>query len=54
MELEKYTERSKGFGFVFMTSVDEAKRAVIELHNKDFMGRKLVVSCAKTPVDRGA
>jgi len=33
----KDTERSKGFGFVFMTSVDEAKRAVIELHNKDFM-----------------
>jgi len=49
----KETERSKGFGFVFMTSVDEAKRAVIELHNKDFMGRKLVVSGAKTPADRG-
>jgi RNA recognition motif-containing protein len=49
----KETERSKGFGFVFMTSVDEAKRAVVELHNKDFMGRKLVVSGAKTPADRG-
>jgi hypothetical protein len=50
----KETERSKGFGFVFMTSLDEAKRAVLELHNKEFMGRKLVVSGAKTPVDRGA
>ena len=50
----KETEKSKGFGFVFMTSLDEAKRAVLELHDKDFMGRKLVVSGAKTPLDRGA
>ena len=41
------TERSKGFGFVLMTNVDEARRAVEELHDKDFMGRKLVVSGAK-------
>jgi RNA recognition motif-containing protein len=44
----KYNEKSKGFGFVTMTSVDEAKRAVVELHDKEFMGRKLVVSGAKT------
>jgi len=50
----KMTEKSKGFGFVIMTSIDEAKRAVIELHDKEFMGRKLVVSGAKTPLDRGA
>ncbi len=48
----KDTERSKGFGFVTMASVDEAKRAVEVLHDKDFMGRKLVVSGAKTPVER--
>lgn len=42
------TQRSKGFAFVTMTSVDEAQRAVTELHDKDFMGRKLVVSGAKT------
>jgi RNA recognition motif-containing protein len=41
------TERSKGFGFVLMTTVDEARRAVEELHDKAFMGRKLVVSGAK-------
>ena len=35
-----------------MTSVDEAKRAVTELHDKEFMGRKLVVSGAKTPIER--
>lgn len=44
----KYNERSKGFGFVTMGSVDEAKRAVVELHDKEFLGRKLVVSGAKS------
>jgi RNA recognition motif-containing protein len=44
----KYNEKSKGFGFVTMTTIDEAKRAVVELHDKEFMGRKLVVSGAKT------
>jgi len=44
----KYNEKSKGFGFVTMMTIDEAKRAVVELHDKDFMGRKLVVSGAKT------
>ncbi|MBU3664264.1 MAG: hypothetical protein FGM15_00090 [Chthoniobacterales bacterium] len=48
----KHTQRSKGFGFVQMTSVSEAKRAVDELHDKDYMGRKLVVSGAKLPPDR--
>ena len=42
------TQKSKGFAFVTMTSVDEAKRAVTELHDKEFMGRRLVVSGAKT------
>lgn len=42
------TERSKGFGFVTMSTVDEAKRAVVELHDREFMGRKLVVSGSKS------
>ena len=42
------TQKSKGFAFVLMASVDEAKRAVAELHDKEFMGRRLVVSGAKT------
>lgn len=41
------TQRSKGFGFVQMQTIDEAKRAVSELHDKEYMGRKLVVSGAK-------
>lgn len=43
----KQTDKSKGFGFVLMATVDEAKRAIIELHDKDFMGRKLIVNEAK-------
>jgi len=48
----KHTQRSKGFGFVQMNGIAEAKRAVEELHDKEYMGRKLVVSGAKLPPDR--
>jgi hypothetical protein len=44
----KHNQRSKGFAFVQMQTVEEAKRAVAELHDKEFLGRKLVVSGAKT------
>ena len=44
----RHNERSKGFAFVQMQSVEEAKRAVAELHDKEFLGRKLVVSGAKS------
>ncbi len=44
----KDSYKSKGFGFVTMTALDEAVRAVTELHDKEFMGRRLVVSGAKT------
>ncbi|RYD34471.1 MAG: hypothetical protein EOP87_09120 [Verrucomicrobiaceae bacterium] len=42
------THRSKGYGFVEMLHVDEAKRAVEVLHDQPFMGRKLTVSGAKS------
>ena len=45
----RYTQRSKGFAFVQMQTIDEARRAVHELHDKEFLGRKLVVSGAKSP-----
>lgn len=41
------TQRSKGFAFVTMGSVEEARRAVQELSGKDFMGRPLQLSGAK-------
>jgi len=43
------TQRSKGFAFITMATIDEAKRAVAELNGKDFMGRSLQVSGAKPP-----
>ncbi len=42
------TQRSKGFAFVMMGSTEEALRAVEVLHNKDYLGRRLVVSGAKS------
>ncbi|MDB6079499.1 MAG: rna recognition motif domain [Akkermansiaceae bacterium] len=42
------THKSKGYGFVDMLNMEEAKRSVEVLHDQFFMGRKLVVSGAKT------
>lgn len=50
--VNRHTMRSKGFAFVQMQSIDEAKRAVSELHDKEFLGRKLVVSGAKALEER--
>ena len=42
------THRSKGYGFVEMIDIDEAKRTVEVLHDQYFMGRQLTVSGAKS------
>lgn len=42
------THRSKGYGFIEMLDVDEAKRTVEVLHDQFFMGRQLTVSGAKS------
>ncbi|QUE53271.1 hypothetical protein KBB96_03540 [Luteolibacter ambystomatis] len=42
------THRSKGYGFVEMLHVDDAKRAIEVLNDQFFMGRKLSVSSAKS------
>ncbi|PYL69736.1 MAG: hypothetical protein DMF28_02210 [Verrucomicrobia bacterium] len=44
----RHNQRSKGFAFVQMQTIKEAKRAVEELHDKEFLGRRLVVSGAKS------
>jgi len=44
----KYTQRSKGFAFVVMSSVEEAKRAYEVLNGKPFMGREMWVNGAKS------
>ena len=49
----RHTHRSKGYAFVEMARVDEAKRAVEVLHDQPFMGRTLIVNGAKSkgPID---
>lgn len=41
---EKYSGRSKGFGFVTFTSEDSAKKAVGEMNGKEIGGRALKVN----------
>ena len=45
--LDRRSNRSKGFGFVEMDSLDVAKEASAKLNRTDFMGRQIVVSGAK-------
>ena len=44
---DKFTGRSRGFGFVEMNSDAEGKKAMEELNGKDFEGRQLVVNEAR-------
>ena len=44
---DKYTGRSKGFGFIEMGSDDEAKKAIEMFNGKDFQGRALIVNEAR-------
>lgn len=44
--------RSKGFGFVEMSSAEEARNAIAALHGKDHGGRALTVNEAKPRENR--
>lgn len=43
---DKYTEQSKGFGFVEMSD-DDAEKAISSLNGKDFEGRRIRVNFAQ-------
>lgn len=45
--MDRETNRSKGFGFVEMSSDDEAKAAVEQLNGKELSGRAVIVSEAR-------
>lgn len=49
---DKYTGRSKGFGFVEVGSEEEIQKAVEALNDQDLKGRKVKVSKAKKPRER--
>ncbi len=44
---DRYSGRSRGFGFVEMGSAEEAEQAITALHDSDFQGRNLVVNEAR-------
>lgn len=44
---DKFSGRSKGFGFVEMTDNDSANKAIAELNNSELAGRKIVVNEAE-------
>jgi RNA recognition motif-containing protein len=49
---DRESGRSRGFGFVEMSSDEEAKKAVEELNGKELDGRAIVVNEAKPREDR--
>ncbi len=50
--MDKFSGKSKGFGFIEMPSKDEAEKAISEMNGKDFMGRALNVNVSKPKTDR--
>ena len=51
--MERDTSRSKGFGFVEMSSDQEADAALSTLNGKEYGGRRLTVNEARPRVERG-
>ncbi len=50
---DRDTQRSKGFGFVEMTTQAEAQKAIELLNGKELDGRALTVSIARPREERG-
>ncbi|MEI7634216.1 MAG: RNA-binding protein [bacterium] len=50
---DKYSDRSKGFGFVEMANEAEAQAAIAALNGKILIDRNIVVNEAQPPKDRG-
>ena len=44
---DRYTGRSRGFGFVEMATEDDAQKAITALNGSDYQGRNLVVNEAR-------
>jgi len=49
---DKFSGRSKGFGFVTFKDDESAKKAIAEMNDKEVEGRKLKVNEAKPMEDR--
>ncbi|MGA1979526.1 MAG: RNA-binding protein [Sedimentisphaerales bacterium] len=51
--MDKFTGKSKGFGFIEMPSKEEAQKAIEGLNGKDVKGRAMTVNEAKPKTERG-
>lgn len=51
--IDRDTGRSKGFGFVEMSTEEEAQAAIDALNNKEVKGRPLTVNIARARESRG-
>ena len=51
---DRETGRSKGFGFVEMSSEDDARRAISQMNGRDIQGRPLTVNEARPQESRGS
>ena len=51
--MDKFSGKSKGFGFIEMPSKEEAEEAIKEMDGKEMMGRAMKVNEAKPKTDRG-
>ena len=51
--VDRYTSKSRGFGFVQMSSQEEADKAISMFNGKDVDGRALTVNEARPREDRG-
>jgi len=51
--LDRETHRSRGFGFVEMTTQAEAEKAIQMFHNYELDGRRLTVNVARPREERG-
>ncbi len=49
---DRYTGRSKGFGFVTYANEADAEKAIAEMGGKEIEGRKIVVNVAKPREER--
>lgn len=49
---DRYSGRSKGFGFVTFANEQDAEKAAAEMANKEIEGRKIVVNVARPREER--
>jgi RNA recognition motif-containing protein len=50
--MDKYSGRSKGFGFVEMATDEEAAKAIQMFNNQDIEGRRVIVNEARPQEER--